>query len=98
MKEIGKTYLGFNINTIRMTVSAPQKKLESIMEMVKINVSHDMIPVKTMAAIMGKITSLEVSHGMLARLTPQELVRGHCLAYRGNGLVRSSQDDRRHLP
>jgi hypothetical protein len=63
-----KKYLGFIIDTIAMKVSATDDKIEKIESQIKFNLKREMVEVKEMAQIMGRIVSMKPSHGPLARI------------------------------
>jgi hypothetical protein len=63
-----KNYLGFIIDSKEMMVSSPVTKLLKIEELVKDTLRRQEVPVKHLAKIMGKIISIEPSHGLLARV------------------------------
>jgi hypothetical protein len=63
-----KPYLGFTIDTVNMSVSTDPAKLESLRDWILPLLNEVSIPVKTLAKIMGKITSLVPSHGPFAQI------------------------------
>jgi hypothetical protein len=52
-----------------MTIAALESKLKEIKSMVDDLILREMTPVKHLAAVLGKVISLEPSHGMLVRIT-----------------------------
>jgi len=64
-----KEYLGFEIDTESMTVVCPMNKLSKIITQLKALIQEQFIYPKELASILGKISSLEISHGALARIT-----------------------------
>jgi hypothetical protein len=64
-----KKYLGFVIDSDKMVVSSQESKLIKIKEMIEGLVQRGTMPVKKLAAVLGKIISLEPSHGMITRVS-----------------------------
>jgi hypothetical protein len=63
-----KRYLGFEIDTTKMCVSSPLSRIQKIKNLISDTIIAKSIHVKELAAVLGKIISLEPSHGMLVRV------------------------------
>jgi len=71
-------YLGFTIDTMLLSVTADQRKLEKIFDL--INPNKNSWDVKDLAKLLGKIISLIPSHGWIARVctrTGYKLLQEH---------------------
>lgn len=64
-----KKYLGFLIDTEKMKICAPEMKIKAVKEQIVDLIARHDVPVKHLAAVLGRIISLEYSHGMLVRVT-----------------------------
>lgn len=67
--DVEKKYLGFILNTSRMDVRAPEKKLQKTRDAILEILKRKETPVKHLARILIIIISLEPSHGMAARIS-----------------------------
>jgi len=63
-----KQYLGFILDSNAGKVQCPQQRLLSIVKQMEDAVQLDSIPLKELASITGKLASLVLSHGPLARI------------------------------
>ncbi len=85
-----KRYLGFDIDSEQMKVYAPLKKIEKIEEEFGNVAQLRFIPVKRLASLLGKILSLEPSHGMLVRVATRaayDVLSNHTDNYGWKGYV-----------
>jgi hypothetical protein len=69
-KDVSKSkkYLGFIIDSSKMMVFTSSEKIDKITEMIKGNLKKDLVEVKALASILGKIVSTKPSHGPLSRI------------------------------
>jgi hypothetical protein len=95
-----KSYLGFIIDSKAMTVTLPSLKLEKIKVDIKELLERQTVPVKHLAAILGRIIATEPSHGMLARVATRSgyaLIAQHTETYGWRGQLALSESAKREL-
>ncbi len=64
-----KKYLGFKIDTKQMKISVEEEKLNKLAIQIDGAIRNQFISIKELASIVGKITALEPSHGMMSRIS-----------------------------
>ena len=95
-----KKYLGFILNTIRMDVKAPAKKLEKTGEAITELVQREVTPVKHLARVLGQIISLEPSHGMSTRVSTRSgyaILAEHVESFGWIGVIHLTEGVKREL-
>ena len=70
--QIGE-WLGFVINTIRMTFQVPQRKIEKLQALISTLVSSYLILIKDLARVAGQIISMTLGLGPIARLFTRQM-------------------------
>ncbi len=66
--EQSKCYLGFDVDSKSMMVKCPSDKLKILCDDILRQSALPVLPIKLLASLLGKIASLEPSHGPLARI------------------------------
>ena len=70
--QIGE-WLGFVINTIRITFQVPQRKIEKLQALISTLVSSYLILIKDLARVAGQIISMTLGLGPIARLFTRQM-------------------------
>lgn len=86
-----KKYLGFYINTQIMTVTYPDDQLVAFCHRLQGLIHSDLVSVKDLASILGKMISLSPSHGPSVRICSRSgyaMLESHVDAHGWEGLVR----------
>jgi hypothetical protein len=98
--DTSKSYLGFVIDSKNMVVTLPCLKIQKIEEAIKDLLERQRVPVKHLAAVLGKIISTEPSHGMLSRVATRSgyvLIAQHTEVYGWKGQIELSESAKREL-